>query len=275
MGIKPCKLQVCEQCQYAESPILEAALNGHLDCMKWAHTQGLPWIENTTFYAAQGGNVSILRYAHENGCSMPAEVTQIAAAMNHLECLRYAHENGCPWHPLTTVEAIREKKSMACLRYAVDHGCPWHDGTTNAAAHSNTPMEFLVYVHEQGCPWSSYTLSDVVCDLPRLRWMFENGAPPFACSEYETLICHYWYLHTDADRSLIVLMAQESIWESEKLWPLLMGNGLCPPPSHTNASLTPMWREHVRKRLHVYMEELMAKAWHPKRALSLLQAEAL
>jgi hypothetical protein len=49
----------------------EAALNDHLDCLK---------------------------YAHENGCAWNAETCSQAAGKGHLDCLKYAHENGCAWN---------------------------------------------------------------------------------------------------------------------------------------------------------------------------------
>jgi hypothetical protein len=46
----------------------DAAKNGHLDCLKFAHENGCPWSENTTSYAARGGQLNCLKYSHENCC---------------------------------------------------------------------------------------------------------------------------------------------------------------------------------------------------------------
>jgi hypothetical protein len=47
-----------------------AAANGHLECLRYAHEHGAPWDGSTTYYAAHHG---------------------------HLDCLRYAYFRGCPW----------------------------------------------------------------------------------------------------------------------------------------------------------------------------------
>ena len=46
-----------------------AALNGHLDCLRYAHENGCPWNEVTILFAAENGHLNCLRYAHENGCA--------------------------------------------------------------------------------------------------------------------------------------------------------------------------------------------------------------
>ena len=48
--------------------LLEAAVNGHLECLKYVHTKGCPWDEETCRVAARGGHLECLKYLHENGC---------------------------------------------------------------------------------------------------------------------------------------------------------------------------------------------------------------
>jgi len=73
--------------------------------------------------AAVRGDVECLKYAHENGCPWN-ELTSWGAAKNgHIECLKYAHENGCPWDERTCWEAA-EFGQFECLKYALKEGCP-------------------------------------------------------------------------------------------------------------------------------------------------------
>ena len=51
-----------------KSTCSEAAFNGHLECLKYAHENGCPWTEYTCSHAAKNGHLECLRYAHENGC---------------------------------------------------------------------------------------------------------------------------------------------------------------------------------------------------------------
>ena len=45
-----------------------AALEGRLECLKYAHEKGCPWDETTCKYAAQNvRSPQCLKYAHENG----------------------------------------------------------------------------------------------------------------------------------------------------------------------------------------------------------------
>ena len=46
----------------------EAALNGHLEVLKWARENGCPWDSFTCSYAALNGHLEVLRWAKENGC---------------------------------------------------------------------------------------------------------------------------------------------------------------------------------------------------------------
>ncbi len=46
--------------------------------------------------AAIKGHLKCLKFLHKNGCEWGVGVCKNAAENGHLECLKYAHENGCP-----------------------------------------------------------------------------------------------------------------------------------------------------------------------------------
>ena len=84
-----CNDKNCRQYTYL------AALNGHLECLKYAHDSlgvSCAWDPKTTHYAAIGGYLECLQYAHENGCMWHPETTWIAAGYGRLECLKYIYE---------------------------------------------------------------------------------------------------------------------------------------------------------------------------------------
>ena len=91
------------------------ALNGHLDCLKYAHEQGCPWDCVTTINAAENGHLDCLMYAHEQGCPWDVDATANAAEKGHLDCLKYLHENGCPWDIWTSAYAA-SKGHLDCLK---------------------------------------------------------------------------------------------------------------------------------------------------------------
>jgi hypothetical protein len=106
-----------------------AAINSHLDCLKYAHENGCPWNIYTTSSAAYNGELECLKYTHENGCPWDLDTTSYAAYKGYLECLKYAHENGCPWNIQTTLYAAENGK-LECLKYAIENGCLWNKNTT-------------------------------------------------------------------------------------------------------------------------------------------------
>ena len=59
------------QCPWNEYTCAEAAKNGHLECLKYAHENGCPWDKNTCLWAAANGHLDCLEYAHKNGCPYP------------------------------------------------------------------------------------------------------------------------------------------------------------------------------------------------------------
>ena len=74
-----------------------AALNGHLEVLKWARGNGCPWNKQTCSYAAINGDLEVLKYARENSCPWDKDVCVNAFKNNHFELLKWALINGCEW----------------------------------------------------------------------------------------------------------------------------------------------------------------------------------
>ncbi len=106
-----------------------AAENGHLDCLIYAHEIGCPWHTHTTLNASYNGYLDCLIYAHENGCPWDQSTTAYAALSDHLNCLKYAHENGCSWDISTTSYAAFHGH-LDCLKYAHKNSCPLNEKQT-------------------------------------------------------------------------------------------------------------------------------------------------
>lgn len=56
------------KCEWDEWTCAFAALNGHLDVLKWARENGCPWSQMTIAYAEDRGHLEVLQYARANGC---------------------------------------------------------------------------------------------------------------------------------------------------------------------------------------------------------------
>jgi len=74
----------------------EAALNGHLDTLIWARTNGCPWDERTCSDAATNGHLHVIKWARENGCRWNIFTCACAKNNGHLHVLEWARTNGCP-----------------------------------------------------------------------------------------------------------------------------------------------------------------------------------
>ena len=60
------------------------------------------------YEAAENGHLDCLKYAHENGCEWNVWTTLKAAYNGHLDCLRYAIENGCPYDSENELAEIKQ-----------------------------------------------------------------------------------------------------------------------------------------------------------------------
>ena len=95
-----------------EDICLFAAKEGHLACMKYAHSIGSPW-ENSCDAAATGGFVECLKFAREHGAEWDEDCTRYAAEGGHYQCLHYAIENDCPYNLQELLQAASVAYSEA------------------------------------------------------------------------------------------------------------------------------------------------------------------
>jgi hypothetical protein len=113
---------MCDECSTCQ----EAALKGHIKCLKFLHENNYDeWTWKTTANAAKGGYLECLRYAYTNGCKWNFWTTAWAAGEGNLKCLIYAHEHGCDWDWRTTKWAAGNGE-LLCLIYAVKFKCDWN-----------------------------------------------------------------------------------------------------------------------------------------------------
>lgn len=97
------------------------AENGHLECLKYAHTNhNCPWTSWACMFAADYGHLACLEYATKNGC--PCEVWVSYKAACHLECLKYLHRNRLPINHMTCEFAVMGRK-LECLKYLHSRKC--------------------------------------------------------------------------------------------------------------------------------------------------------
>ena len=124
-------LEMIKYCVANESPIdlmacANAALNGHLECLKYLREEAkAPWDFLPANWAAQNGHLHILEYLVERKYDQYNEWACANAAINgHLDCLKYLHETAkAPWDS-QTVRFAHLYNHTECLQYLLDNNCP-------------------------------------------------------------------------------------------------------------------------------------------------------
>ena len=137
-------------CPWDEWTCSNAALNGHLEVLKYARENNCPWNESTCRNAAYNGHLEVLKWARENNCPWDESTCRNAALNGHLEVLKYARENNCPWDE-STCSSAADGGHLEVLKWARENDCPWDEWTCNYAAATKN-WNVLKWALENGCP---------------------------------------------------------------------------------------------------------------------------
>ena len=124
------KYCVANKCPMGETSCAHAAYNGHLECLKYLHEEGnVPWNSYTAAWAALQGHLHILEYLVERKYNKFNTVVCLnAASKGHLDCLKYLHETAkAPWDSCAVRRAHKYNR-LECLRYLLDNDCPLPSG---------------------------------------------------------------------------------------------------------------------------------------------------
>ena len=128
-------LEMVKYCVANECPISEytcacAADGGYLEILKYLHEEvKAPWGSDTAYWAAYFGHLHILEYLVERKYDQyDGEACENAAMHGHFDCLKYLHETAkAPWNS-QTVYFAHECNQPECLQYLLDNDCPLPDG---------------------------------------------------------------------------------------------------------------------------------------------------
>jgi len=127
------KYCVANECPIDEGACAYAALNGHLECLRYLREEvKAPWDFYTAAWAARNGHLHILEYLVERKYFEYIEYTESAckftAKFGHLDCLKYLRETAkAPWNSQAVRDA-HENNQTECLQYLLDNDCPLPDG---------------------------------------------------------------------------------------------------------------------------------------------------
>ncbi len=139
-------LEMVKYCVANECPIYwracsDAALNGHLECLKYLREEAkAPWDWRSAAWAAHNGHLHILEYLVERKFVQFSEgACVLAAKEGHLDCLKYLHETAkAPWGYWSVQEA-HKNNHPECVQYLLDNNCPLPEGWRyeGGALHTN------------------------------------------------------------------------------------------------------------------------------------------
>jgi hypothetical protein len=128
-------LEMVKYCVANECPINAeacacAALNGHLDVLKYLREEvKAPWDWGTATRAAHNGHLHVLEYLVERKFDKYNEwACTLAAEYGHLDCLKYLRETAkAPWDS-RAVRSAHENNQTECVQYLLDNDCPLPPG---------------------------------------------------------------------------------------------------------------------------------------------------
>ena len=118
------------ECNNSEYTCACAALNGHLDVLKYLREEAKArWDWETAAWAAKFGHLHILEYLVEREFDKYDVCACKFAAMNgHLNCLKYLHETAkAPWDYMAVLKA-HKNEHPECVQYLLDNDCPLPTG---------------------------------------------------------------------------------------------------------------------------------------------------
>jgi hypothetical protein len=133
-----------------------AARFGHRHILQYLHEHHCPWDARLFTDAAIYGHLDCIKYAHSQGLEMITErydLCSLAAQYGHLDILKYLHENGVPWNKNTVYKSVENRK-LEIVKYAIKHGCDWdrHKCTLAAIYRKRNKSSMLRYLLSQWTP---------------------------------------------------------------------------------------------------------------------------
>jgi len=186
---------------------------GHIDCLQYAYSQGVPLLADLHQKAVSFNKINALEcvvFAHDRGLPLEDEcLCESAVSNENLELLKYLHENGCPWTAECFINVL-DQRSKSILEYLCANECPWDSSVCHYAAENEDAFAVL-YLLRHGCsPSDNIWIFKGKEFLDILQAFKEAGHNPEASS----LAMSYAVLH--GDLSIVKLMTEEGFqWSDE------------------------------------------------------------
>ena len=162
-----------------------AAGNGHLDCLQYAHNEGVPLQPRTVAAAAWRYNgLECLKYVHQQGLPLVGDLFDDCVQNDDIEMMKYLHEQGCQWNEHVFRVAAQEG-SVECVKYMHENGCPWNEQVCEMAAKRHD-LEMVLYLLSNGCPPSNNIWSFTDNDFLQVLQCFVQLGLPWSVTPQAT-----------------------------------------------------------------------------------------
>ena len=134
----------------------DSAMLGHLNCLKYNTNKYPHYLDKDTIdNAAMNGRLECLRYAHENGYHLDRGSILWAASFGYLDCLKYMCEcdDPFPWNPSATYYAAKNG-NIECLQYIYETlNLSWDESVLEGKPIEDIPENCRKFIEDNQDDW--------------------------------------------------------------------------------------------------------------------------
>lgn len=158
-----------------------AAAGGHLEMLMFARENGGAW-GDCMMEAARNGHLHLLEWAHSKGASLHSDICEEAAAGGHLCVLQWARSRNCPWKSPLVLIAAASAGHLSILEWCLENSAEWSSQVSSAAAR-NGHFPVVRWLSQNGCPLDEKMIFECAAshgDLDTIKWITNERS--FACT---------------------------------------------------------------------------------------------
>ncbi len=160
-----------------EFSIRDALHGGKLENIKWLHTHGYRWDDNTIMDASVSGNVELVKWLKECGCKMNGMIHISIIQRGYIDMIKYLFENGCTLPDDICIEACKYNRIDILKWYYMKTNT--FDENACLIACSTRNYNIMKWAYSVGIKlnYRMYNLAISNGDIDILDWLHVNECP--------------------------------------------------------------------------------------------------
>ena len=164
-------------CTVDSSAIDEAAVEGHMETVKWLLKYVSPSVQERMLIckmAASHGDINMLQWTKENGYEWDEET--INYAVSKPRAFKWLRDNGCPWDGSVSYEIVIVE-NVKLLKWALKRKCPVDSQICETAAEIGN-IEVMKILLQFNCMVDSTKIARAAINTSNYRllnWLVKNG----------------------------------------------------------------------------------------------------